>query len=278
MTNVFKENFFVKTFERIKKKLETKRKDFWEYRNVHFITDFELMMCSMNSILTLTFIVYIGLLLNLKFTNQFFKVADYQCYDSTLYMGLGEFWTNQFFPDWWVFLSDIAYFIVPVYQNFVLVLYRKSSNNTGDIKTSNYLLLGTLLFFKLLTFFWRVYQTIYCYYFQFCRICNSTCKPKFNCSPNSLWIIILTWNVFWILIMIIYGIIIIAGFYENNLKSYREQQMYNLELNKFYSEVGIPYDGTVKNNYPMEEQEKISYFKNVQTLRNDVYYKKNILQ
>ncbi len=265
---------FAKIRKDVKEYLRPKTKQLWEYRNIHFLTDFEVIMIVLNTILILLFTFYVGVVfVNIKFTNQFFTTSDYQCYDDTLFMGLGNVWTDQYYPDWWIFLSDFLYLLVPVYESYVLILYKKSSNNTHDIKTSNFVLLGTCLFFKALTLGIRVYQTIFCFYFQFCRICNSTCQPKFNCAPNSLWILIITFNVFWVLLILIYGVISVAGFYEKNLKEYRFQQLYNLQLNKFYADIGIPPDETVEKNYTSKSYQKYqtSYTLNAQGLVNTIY-------
>lgn len=250
-----------------------------KYRNIRFLTEFEIVMLSLNTLLIIAYLFYVTVFLNIKFTNSFFKTSDYVCYETGLYQGLGTIWTNQLYPDWWILLSDVVYLFTPVFETYILILYKKSTpNSINDIKNFNYVFLGTVFFLKVLTLITRIYQSIFCYYFQFCRICDDSCQPKFSCTPNSLWLIIIIYNAFEVVMLAILGIIALAGLYQSNVEHYRYLQKYNLDLNLAYARMGIPFDEVVERNYPDIKNYSFSIRRNIKSFINSaIHYPRSVL-
>ncbi len=198
-----------------------------------FKTDgFDVTMILWNMIVMMLYIPYFGLVtLNLVFTNDYLKTSDYNCYSEHLYAGLGSTWTNVLFPDWWLYLTDTFFIIVPAFEMFILI---ESYMYPGvDFTSENNWFLAIAAVIKTITAGWRLYELIFCPFFNFCRSCPGECTSTLNCEPSLTFVYATVYNVFFLVILAIYASIQNAGFYKDFPVDYYEYQRETLILYKF---------------------------------------------
>lgn len=211
-----------------KKPLPTKIKN-PRIRRLHYNSGLDLTMSFFNLAVMLSTIPYFALVsLNIVFTNEFLTTSDYKCYDPTLYGELGDSWTDQFWTDWWINLSDFLYAITPIFQMYILL--EANLNSGADEKDFNYWFLGITLFIKITTLFARGYQAIFCFYFNICRTCTGECTSSTNCPPNMAFKYAIFYNLFFVVVLFIYAIIQVGGLYHDSVVDYLDEQYDTLRL------------------------------------------------
>jgi hypothetical protein len=159
--------------------------------------------------------------LNVVFTYNFFTTSNYPTYSDTLYMGLGTFWTDRYYPDWWIVLSDTIYFVVIIQQALsVATVYTLQI----PARTFNMFVLAVFTFIKIITLGIRLYEITFCDKFNICRG-----DPPDPLTPNPVFIYMLTMNFVWVLFLFIYGLLWYIGVFETSFYNFLEELGINLD-------------------------------------------------
>lgn len=169
--------------------------------------EFYPIITTLNIVVLISLFAYFSAVyLNLVFTFDFLSTSDVSYYDPTLVGLLGSSYSDRYNWEWWVFLSDITRFLVPIMFQFMIItsiMYNDKSVRDIIAVTTILILIGEFL--KLI---WRAYVWWFCVDFQFCRNFNPNhCKQKWDCVPNFIWMWAFWYGFAFFVILIIYTII-----------------------------------------------------------------------
>lgn len=153
---------------------------------------FHSLTLGIDIMVVLFMIIYlIVVYLPVVFTFTYLPVENVPYYDPSLYGSLGGLFSERYYWEFWVFVSDLFRFILPFgleYCKAVAVVFEIPENI--DVMTFVFVILTIWETIKLI---WRGYEYGFCTDFQFCRNFNpSLCHQKFDCPANDVWL----W-VFW---------------------------------------------------------------------------------
>lgn len=185
------------------------------------MTDFEAAMVLFNILIILSSITPMVFISNLTFTFTYLTTSQVPFYDSGLIWGLGSFWFDRFGFEWYIVISDFFYLVIPMFQIFILL--NSNVQRLSDWRMFNLVVLGLTTLIKLFTAIWRAYQLWFCFDFNICR-CYSPgcCTSRTDCHSNFDFQYLLGYNLAYLIILVIYGVIAFARLYQYNIEEQNE--------------------------------------------------------
>lgn len=189
------------------------------------------VVAGVNFIVFATLIVYFSTTwLNLIFTFTWLRPDDVPFYNSTLVGTLGSTYSDRYNWEWWIFLTDITYYIPPAL--FSMIFLDKIMNpGNGFLGAAGFL----TAFITVMTWIkngYRAYVWWYCVDFQFCRnFVPGECNQKWDCDPNYVWQIIVFYNVFQSFVCVFY-VFLIGAIYLTADARHRDMEVRGLYIEK----------------------------------------------
>jgi hypothetical protein len=142
---------------------------------------------------------------NLVFTFGELPVSDIPYYDPNNVGTLGTSYSDRYNYEWVVFVSDVIRVTIPASFEFLkgATLFTMTSIETYVV--SAYYVF--VLIIEILKMIWRLWVWWFCVDFQFCRNYDpNNCFQKFDCPANYVWLVVVWYNIIFVVFMIFYMI------------------------------------------------------------------------
>ena len=153
-------------------------------------------------------------IMNFVYTNSRIRPDDIPCWSSDLYLGLGSYWYDQYFFEWWI---NVAYLVTVFYPGYEIYLWSSSSTQGTQTRIENLFISAAVFIVFSVIFGVQAYESFFCADFNFCRSCP--CTQKFNCEPNSAWWFRLMFTLFFLIVCLVYGTLALLGYFEDESKT-----------------------------------------------------------